>query len=466
MKLNKHFTAAALLFATVFATEAKAQDFKCTSWEAFPGGVKEARTQHVIYRDYFNAKQYAEALKVWKGLFEHVTAPQDAEARHLEDGITMNYELALASAADPAAKTAYIDEMNKLYDHKAKCIGENNLDRAYQAYYLYYLQYDVIKTLEALEKVMITGKEKTPYFVLAPLAANSVYMFTQNHPKFTKDYMVNLFNTIKDIAEKNTTDKNYQDTWTAVEASFKQVESKIFDCNYFVAKVEAEYRANNEDMQTNRKYLATLQNYCGKEHPLFVEIEEKYKAQYAAEMESKFDSIFETVTAYEKAAMLQNKEGSSKSEYINWYIKAIETNSFPEGTTAATKAETAMRIADHYYRNNNYGTARTWARKAADIRPNWGDPYIFVGILYASSGKHCGPGTGWDSQVVIWAAMDEWQKARSIDASSASEANRLINKYSEFLPMVSDAHFRNIKEGASYKIDCWINTTTTVRLKK
>lgn len=463
MKFNKQFTAAAFLMASVFATQVSAQDYKCTSWEAYPGGVKEARTQHIIYRDLFNAQKYAEALEAWKPLFEHVTSPVDANARHFEDGTTMYYQLAAAST-DPATKKAYTEEMNKIYDHKAKCLGENITDRAYQAYYMYYLQYDAIKTTAALDKVLAMGNDKTPYFVLTPVASLSVYLFQQKAPEFTNERLINLYNTIKDICEKNGSDDNYKATWTAVETAFKPIESQIFGCDYFAQQIEEAYRANPDDQEDNRKYLATLQARCGNENPLFKEIEEKYLAQKAAEMESKFDSIFETLTAYEKGAMLQTRGDKG---YIQWYIKAFETkDGFPETAGAKEKSETAMRIADSYYRSSNYGSARTWARKAAEIRPNWGQPYIFTGILYASSGKMCGPGTGWDSQVVIWAAMDEWQKARSIDANSAAEANRLINKYSEYLPMVSDAHFRNIKDGASYKIDCWINTTTTVRLKK
>jgi hypothetical protein len=51
--------------------------------------------------------------------------------------------------------------------------------------------------------------------------------------------------------------------------------------------------------------------------------------------------------------------------------------------------------------------------------------------MYASSGKRCsgGSGTGWDAQVVAWAAMDMWAKAKGVDASVASKANSSIAKY-------------------------------------
>jgi hypothetical protein len=62
--------------------------------------------------------------------------------------------------------------------------------------------------------------------------------------------------------------------------------------------------------------------------------------------------------------------------------------------------------------------------------------------------------------------MDEWQKARSVDASSAAEANKYINQYSAYLPEYKEVRMRNLNDGESYKIGCWINVTTTIRSKK
>jgi hypothetical protein len=50
-----------------------------------------------------------------------------------------------------------------------------------------------------------------------------------------------------------------------------------------------------------------------------------------------------------------------------------------------------------------------------------------------------------------------------VDASVASEANSKIKKYSEYFPGKEDAFFKNIKDGDSYTVECWIGESTTVR---
>ena len=109
--------------------------------------------------------------------------------------------------------------------------------------------------------------------------------------------------------------------------------------------------------------------------------------------------------------------------------------------------------------------ARTYALKAAELNPGWGKPYIFIGELYASSGPLCGSGRGWNSQVVTWAATDVWQKAKDIDPSVAAEADKNINNYAQYYPMKNEGFMKGIMQGQSYKIGCWIGTTTKARFR-
>lgn len=465
MKMKQYFSTAAIVFAALWSgSTATAQDFKCTSWEAFPLGLKEARVQHTFYRTALKDKNYAEAYKIWTPLFETVTAPVDAPARHFEDGIEIHYELA-KTTTDAAAKAELLEKMNTIYDHKAKCQGESLSDRAYQAYYLYAAQYDPIKTIERYEKLLASGKEKTPYFALTPIATLTTYYF-EKVPRFDKAYMVALYYQLKGICEKNANDKSYQDTWKSIDAEFKKIEDKIFDCNYYSDQIAPAFKANPNDQAKNAEFLETLKKRCGEENALYVEINTVYQKFKEAELAARWDEIFNAAPAYQKGQMLDQK--GQKSEAYDWYEKAFNDpkNGFPAEFTNEDKGKAAYRIAYRYYQSNSYGTARSWCRRASEFRPNWGEPYILVGLMYASSGSSCGPGTGWDSQVVIWPAMDEWQKAKSVDPSCAGDANKHIGTYQKYLPTVAEGHFKNIKDGDSYKVGCWIGTTTTVRLAK
>ena len=88
---------------------------------------------------------------------------------------------------------------------------------------------------------------------------------------------------------------------------------------------------------------------------------------------------------------------------------------------------------------------------------------MLIGKLYASSGPLCGPGTGWDSQVVTWVAIDKFTEAKRRDPSVADEANKWIGRYSKYMPTKEDVFFRQLTAGQSYYVPCWIKETTTIR---
>jgi hypothetical protein len=126
-----------------------------------------------------------------------------------------------------------------------------------------------------------------------------------------------------------------------------------------------------------------------------------------------------------------------------------------------------LRIANIYYAYlKNFPKSREAALQAARFQPGWGDPYILIGTLYASSGPLCGSGRGWDSQVVVWPAIDMWNRAKSIDGRTTSKANNLINKYSQYMPTVGDIFQRNLQEGQDYFVPCWIQESTKIRASK
>ena len=138
-----------------------------------------------------------------------------------------------------------------------------------------------------------------------------------------------------------------------------------------------------------------------------------------------------------------------------------------ESTDPEKQAQYYLFIAKIYYGElKRFGQSRKFARKALDIKPNWGDPYILIGKLYASSGPLCGPGRGWDSQIVTWPAIDKWNQAKRVDPSVASEANRLINTYTKFMPDVEDIFQRGLKVGDPFTVPCWIQERTKVRVSK
>jgi hypothetical protein len=115
---------------------------------------------------------------------------------------------------------------------------------------------------------------------------------------------------------------------------------------------------------------------------------------------------------------------------------------------------------------DRYTEARSYAYKAAQYRPNWGDPYILIGTMYISSGAICKNENPFYGFAVSLVAVDKFIQARNIDPSVADEANRLIAKYSEYFPTMESVFERTLSEGDPYTVGCWINESTTIRVKR
>jgi hypothetical protein len=470
-----------LALSTIMISSATAQ---CDSWEAFPSGAQSAREQHVIYRDMFKSKKYEEAFPTWQKLFAHVKSPVDAKSRHFKDGIKMYKEFAKAETEDKAKKKEFTDKMIALYDQMIGCLGENSLDFAWKGYNVYSLRGDTKLAIQSFEKSVELGKNKTHNMVLVPLAQLTVFKFLQGKDTtFTPEYMRKIYDTLKVIAEDNIKNNvkegaKYQQKWDKVEAEFKKIGDKIWGCDFHVSEWKPIFEGDKMNMEQNAQILKLLKNKCGVENELYLEVLALYTPWKQIQDDSIAEANFGALCNLQKGKFQERKSvkakkagnekeaDSLKVEAFEWYEKSLEDVG-AEGCEATDeeKGELAYRIADGLYREGSYSKARSLCNKAASLKKNWGKPYMLIGTMYASSGKRCsgGKGSGWDAQVVAWAAMDMWSKAKSVDSSVGGEANKKIGKYKKYLPTKGDIFQRGLKEGASYKIGCWIGVTTTIR---
>lgn len=162
--------------------------------------------------------------------------------------------------------------------------------------------------------------------------------------------------------------------------------------------------------------------------------------------------------AYDKM-MAAAESGDLNAALSNFktYIAGIEDKQ--------SKYQTAMYIGGVMYSANDYPKAREAYQVAMNADPANGEPHYYVGLMYLSSGELCGPGTGFDSQRVLWPAFDKLNTAISKDlaADLKADATKTMNEYRQYLPTKAQLSQEGLSEGASYTVPCWINETTTVR---
>ncbi len=132
-------------------------------------------------------------------------------------------------------------------------------------------------------------------------------------------------------------------------------------------------------------------------------------------------------------------------------------------TNDEDKADYLYRLANVYVSLKNYQQGVSFAQQALDIDPEDGRCYLLMGICYASAKVSDDPIL---ARSVFWVACDMFAKAKQVDATCTSDANKLIATYRQYFPSKEDVFFhKELNEGAPYRVGGWVGRTTTCRSK-
>ncbi|MGB1248945.1 MAG: tetratricopeptide repeat protein [Chitinophagales bacterium] len=415
-------------------------------------GVDSAKTamNYSLYREDFKQKNYTAAMKGWKYVFYN--APKVRQTTHL-NGVTMYEALAKEVGKEAPEYVGYTDTVLAIYEVRANCFGltaDLQMRKAF-AWYTYRnkgneaLVYDMFtETVNLYEKDdkknSISSAFLTPWILMAIKAHKTAKVIEA-------DEVLAVFEQIGEIADHNMAAGNDVGKYKGASDKVYEYMEKYgyLDCESIIPMAEKKYNANPDDVATAIKVYKMLKGSKCYDAPFFITVAEKVFANQPNAALAKFLS----------------KKYAAEGDYTKAIDLALQGVELEEDTEQ--KALQTLNVADMYRKKGDFSSSRSYAYKAAELKTGWGAPYIMIGRLYASSGSRCGSGTGWESQVVVWPAIDMWSKAKSIDASSATEAQNLINQYSQYMPAKSDIFFKQLSVGSSYTVPCWIGATTTVR---
>lgn len=414
-----------------------------------------------IYRDRIKEKNFKEAYPRWKDVYDNAPKTNGRIDYVFRDGLKI-YTDYIENTPDTTLQVKYLDTMAMIYEKALICFPEK------KSYYLskqgfeYYYKYKGRATDEEIYEMLKTavladGKESRVSTII-PLSSLNYRLYSDDKIKLEDAQKVlEKINSLVSYNVENTENKKEKDAWVQVEQYTSELSDRyenqkgFYDCEYFIGKYYAEYEANKDDCDLIEDlYRKLRRSGCEKENEKLVALEDAYG--------NKCRSVDEDLKCGRDAL-----ENDQYQKAIDCYQRYVDKTEDPE-----RKARFLMRIAKiHYAHTRQFPKARTAAKQAMKYKSGWGDPLILIGKLYASSGPLCGPGTGFDSQVVTWVAIDKWNEAKRIDSSVSPEANKLINRYAVYMPSKADIFSRpSVKQGATFKVKCWIQETTKVRAAK
>ncbi len=432
----------------------------CTTLSQLNSGDRdEAETAFVLYRDFVKAGDMAKALPLWQKAYQLAPGANGRIQYHFDDGVKIYTDL-FKKAQDKMQKQAYVDTVMMIYDKRVECFGNEATikgRKAFDYYYNFHEYSDADKTFNLFKEAVESKGKEADYFVINPFS--SLLHDRVVDGKISKEEGSKLAVTLDSaIAHGLATCGNKCEAWNIIaDYAPNRLESlegvdDFYDCDYYSNKYYTQFLESPADCEViELAYRRMLRGKCDINDPRLVEVK-------AAKDKNCFTPP--PPPGLLKQAFDLYSTGDYKGAIV-LFEKFID-----QTTDVEKKAKYTLLIAKIYYGDiKNFSSARKYARDAANMKSNWGEPYILIGKLYASSGPLCGPGRGWDSQIVTWPAIDKFQYAKKIDPSVAGEANKWINTYSQYMPSREDIFQRGIKEGSAFKVGCWINESTTVRVK-
>jgi len=219
--------------------------------------------------------------------------------------------------------------------------------------------------------------------------------------------------------------------------------SAIATCDRLIPLYQRDIEANRNNGQWLKRAVSRMYNKGCKEDPFYETLVEAY----VAAAPSPDASVF-------YAGILLKKGNTAKA--MEYYKQAVdqETDSFK-------KAKYLYKIAQSMRQKGQYGQARTYANKALAQNPSMGKAYLLIAGMYAKSANSCG-NDEFEKRMVYVAALNKARRAKAVDPSISSTANRYLKSYSSQVPTTKLIFQLGKKSGGSHRIACWIGETVSI----
>ncbi len=383
-------------------------------------------------------------------------------------------------------KDAYIDTICMMMDNRAKYFPTDPKTGASQVANImgrkgfliytynknrYEEAYNVLKDAVAMDASQMQAAYIDAYFRAA--------IDMVNNNKAEKMTVINVYQELSEVVDNNIS--SLAETEAELVAAKEEAEAGG-DADA-VAGFDKQLEKNEKSINNNKGTKNNLDNLF---QP-FASCEDLIKVFSAKMAETPDDvTLLKRITT-----ILDKKDCADSKLFLDAAVRLNELEPSPEASyslgikffkdrkwsDAATFFEQATKTDNNdrkyrAYRNlgmcyenmGSNGRARDIYRRAAQVDPTNGEPYLLIAMLYAGSAKQYSGDI--ERGAVYWAAADKCQKAKSIDPSCADKANSLIRAYTAAFPSMETIFFNDYNEGQSYNVGGWIGETTTIRAKK
>ncbi len=424
----------------------------------------ECNIKYNLFKGDYQAKKYDAAYENWMWCMDNCPSLSINVYKY---GIKIaNYKL--ENAASEADKAAAAKVVERVFTQRLKYYPNKNLGKVYSDYATFKAsqnasEEEVFTLLEKAFKADPTAMSPKNIYKYFDIILNK-YKDTDTQRVFdTYDEVgegielkraeyskkIDLINA-KDSTTLSARDKKRRKIYQIILTNLSKVEAGldaklavISTCERLIPFNKKNFEAKKNDPVWLKRAVSRMYNKECTDDPFYDTLVEAYvKADPSPNA-----SVF-------YAGILMKKGQDSKA--MEYFKKAVD-----QETDSYKKAGYLLRIAKILSKKGRKSEARSYAYRALKSAPTMGKAYLLIASLYASSANSCGNDVV-SKRMVYVAALNKARKAKSIDPSISSYANKFIRNYSKNIPTKKDLFIANIQSGTPFTIKCWINETVRV----
>ena len=403
-----------------------------------------------LFHESVKNKQFEEAYGFWLPVYQ--SRPDMNKAIYTDGAEILGYRY--QQATDENVRKALRDSILQLHDDRIKYFDEAKYPDAYvlglkAMDYLTYFPEDelAIPAYGWLKESVTALGANAQITVLRKFVEVSYNIYKSNPDQYASQFLADYqlaSTSLEQIAVAGGKNANHAESAKAYVDRLYAA-SGAADCgqmDQMYASVVAESASDLDKLGSIMKLYRRLG--CTESDVYFAAAENAHKLQPTAESAA-------------GCAQMCIKKGDL-SGAVEYYKQALSMVTADED-----KADYLYRLANVYVSLKNYQQGVTYAQQALDIDAEDGRCYLLMGICYASAKVYDDPIL---ARSVFWVACDMFRKAKTVDTSCTSDANKLIATYSQYFPSKEDVFFhKELNEGAPFRVGGWIGKTTTCRSK-
>ena len=411
---------------------------------------EECMTNLSLFHESVKNGQYEEAYGFWLPVYQ--SRPDMNKAIYTDGAKILDYRY--QQATDENVRKALRDSIMQLHDDRIKYFDEARYPDTYvlgvkaMDYLTYFPEDELALPAYGWMKESVTALgAKAQITVLRKFVELSYNLYKSNTDQYGDQFLADYqlaSAALEQIAvaggknaEHATSQKAYIDRLYAA--------SGAADCgqmDQMYASVVAESASDLEKLGSIMKLYRRL--CCTESDVYFAAAEHAHKLQPTSESAA-------------GCAQMCIKKGDMDGA-LEYYKQALSLV-----TDNEDKADYLYRMANVYVALKNYQLGASYAQQSLDINAEDGRCYLLMGICYASAKIYDDPIL---ARSVFWVACDMFAKAKVVDASCASDANKLIATYRQYFPSKEDVFFhKELNDGQPFRVGGWIGKTTTCRSK-